>query len=74
VQIQKISALTLNRDNNHSKTKVQHKMALPSELKVDSVSFKGNDDDLTGWALAAFIIGTASCLMTSGATSFLTLL
>jgi len=62
MQIQKISALTVNRDNNNSKSKVQHKMALPSEVKIDSVSFKGNDDDCGGLFKTLGIFWIASCV------------
>jgi len=77
MQIQKISALTVNRDNKNLKTKVQHKMSLPSEVKMDSVSFRGNGDDhTTGLAIVAatVAVGIAICVATSGAGSISILL
>lgn len=64
MNIQKISALQINQRVNNSKamTNVKPMLALPKEVKIDSVSFKGDDDDCGGLFKAVGIAWIASCV------------
>lgn len=66
MQIQKISTLQLTQDPNKTKSMsaVQPKMALPKELKIDSVSFKGGDNGDNELIRILGVVWAATCVMT----------
>lgn len=67
-----IQKITLNQQShtiNHSKPKAQNRLPLPSAVKMDSVNFRGKDDDScsVGFVVGTgVVIGLAICAITAG--------